>query len=320
MAPIKKKKRIYYTLVALIVFAIVGGLVGTNMFRKYQSEKGFADAVVLMDEGLKQGDYPSLNAAEMAIREEAKRDNPRAAAVAHAIILRSYIWFAYTGEPVLMSDCRKYLEFLQDPEGLYHQEPIVALANAVYNAVNGDAKLAQDTLGSIDAALLAPGQREFWLGVAHWSAVEMKPAEDFMRKAIELSDCPHHRFGLARVLHLQAKGEEAAAEYRKVIEANPAHHAAEAYLLLLELKPDQDHVSVIEGFFSKYEGQVEARIASDLTVVMANALALRGDEKQAKKVIQQAKVNDPGYDLLLKWKPPTLPGAEEEDKDKKKGK
>lgn len=318
MAPIKKKKRIYYTLVVLIVLCIVGGIGGMKMYGKYASEKGFNAAVVLMDEGLKKGDYPSLNAAELAIREEAKRDNPRAAAVAHAIILRSYIWFAYTGEPVLMSDCRKYLEFLQDPEGIYSEDPIVKVANAVYNSVNGDAKLAQDDLGAVDGSLLAPGQREFWLGVAHWSAVEMKPAEEFMRKSVEISDCPHHRFGLARVLHLQGKGEDAAAEYRKVIEGNPAHHAAEAYLLLLELKPDQDAVAVVEGFFNKYEGQVEARIASDLTVVMANALVLRGDEKQAKKVIQQAKVNDPGYDLLLRWTPPLLPGAEEEDKDKKK--
>ncbi len=319
MAPIKQKKRRYYLIVVFIVILIIFGLVGWYFYSGYKAEKAYNDALALMETGLEQGDYPRLKQAETAIREEAKRDNPRAAAVAHTILLRSAIWYYYTGEPVLMSDCRKYLEFLEDPEGMYKDDPIVPVAHAVYDAVNDDAAAAIPVLESMPRDMLLPGQREFWLSIAHERNEDLAQAEGLMRKAVELKDSPWHRYGLARILHKQGKDDEAKAEYQKVMQANPDFHAAEAYLLLLNLTPESDVVAQIEGFFQKYPAAVEARIASDLTIPMADAIAATGDLKKAKSAIQQAKINDPGYKPLIDWQPPAPPDEEgEEGKDDKK--
>ncbi len=317
MAPIKKKKRLYYTIVFLIVAGLVGTFVGLKVYGDYTAEKGFKDAVALMEEGLQQGDYISLNRAEQAIREEAKRENPRAEAIAYSIMLRSLIWFTYTGEAVLMSDCRKYLDFLEDPEGMYSEDPSVPMARAVYEAVGSDANLdntkaAQQALQGLPEGAMLAGQKEFWLGISHWAAGEWVPAAAEMSRAVEKADTPLHHYGLARVLDLGGKKEEAIAEYRKVLQANPALHAAEAYLLLAELTPEDDVVAKVEAFFDRYKGQVEARIASDLTIAAANAIALGGDPDLARKKIQQAKINDPGYRPLLKWTPPEPPAEDGE--------
>jgi len=324
MKPIKQKKRRYYAFVFLLVIAIVGGMIGYIKYNQYKRDKGFNDAMALMQEGLRKGDYVSLSAAEKAIAVEAARNNPRVEAVANTVLLRALLWKMFTGEAVLLSECRKYVAFLREPlvddtgkefDSPYKDEPMTAVADAVVKAINpsqdGDIEAARSALNAMDASMLTPGEKEYWLAISHWSAGEWVPAEAMMKRAVGAADTPHFRFGLARVLQMGGKQPEAIAEYNKVIQANPDHLGAQAYLLLLQLDPSQDMAAPIEGFFTSHQGGVPARIASDLTLVMAHAYCLKGEEDRARRVIQQAKINDPGYKLLLDWQPPAPPEPEE---------
>ncbi len=329
MKPIKQKKRRYYTLVFLLVFAVVGSAIGYTQYQKHMRVKAFNHAMALMEEGLKMDDYPSLEKAEQAIREEAKKNNPRVEAVAYDIILRCWIWFAYTGEEVLMSDCRKYLAFLKEPlvdpetkeefPSPYKDEAMTAVADAVYMAVYAQQTEAQAFFGSMHPAQLTAGEKEFWLGVAHWRAGEWAAAENAMRGAVKTADTPHHRFGLARVLDLGGKAADAQAEYEKVLQANSAHNAAEAYLLLLTMPVEADAVAAIDGFIKKYEGQVTPRIGSDLAVARANALFLRGEPDKALSTINRAKGDDPWYAPLRDWQPPQPPAPPEGEEGEGEG-
>jgi tetratricopeptide (TPR) repeat protein len=327
MKPIKQKKRRYYAIVFLLVIAIVGGMVGYVKYNQYKRDKGFNDAMALMGAGLDKGDYASLSAAEKAIAVEAARNNPRVEAVAHTVLLRALLWKMFTGEAVLLSECRKFVAFLREPlvddtgkefDSPYKDEPMTAVADAVVKAINpvedGDIEAARAFLNGMDASMLPPGEKEYWLAITHWSAGEWVPAEAMMKRAVGAADTPHHRFGLARVLQMGGKQAEAIEEYNKVLGANPDHLAAQAYLLLLQLDPAQDMAAPIEEFFTSHAGTVPARIASDLTLVMAHTYCLKGEEDRARRVIQQAKINDPGYKLLLDWQPPAPPEPEEEKK------
>ena len=323
MKPIKQKKRRYYALVFFVVFLLVGGGIGLKLYGDYKRDKGFNDAMAKMSTALEKGDYANLREAEKAIYTEAARSNPRVEAVGHDVLLRAMIWRVFTGEPVLLSKCRELVAFLREPlvddagktfESPYKDEPMTQVAHAVVMAIDpmdsDQLKEALDLLNGIDPNLLPPGEREYWIAIAHWSGGEWVPAEAQMKRAVGLADNTHHRFGLARVLDLGGKETEALAAYKKVIADNPDHVAARAYVLLLELTPEQDTVAVIEGFFTANPGVIPARIASDLTLVLADTYCLDGKEPKARKVIQQAKVNDPGYKLLLDWTPPTPPAPE----------
>jgi len=329
MKPIKQKKRRYYALVFILVIAIVGGMIGYVKYNAYKRDKGFNDAMALMQEGLDKGDYASLSAAEKAIAAEAARNNPRVEAVAHTVLLRALLWKVFTGEAVLLSECRKFVAFLKEPlvddtgkefDSPYKDEPMTAIADAVVKTVNpeedGDLAAARAVLDGMDASLLPAGAKEYWLAMNHAAAGEWVPAEAMMKRAIGAADNPHHRFGLARILQLGGKQAEAIEEYNKVLSANPDHVAAQAYVMLLQLDPTQDLATPIEGFFTSHEGTVPARIASDLTIVMAHAYCLKGEEDRAHRVIQQAKVNDPGYKMLLDWQPPAPPEPEGEEEAK----
>jgi len=239
------------------------------------------------------------------------------------VLLRALIWQVFTGEPVLLSKCRELVAFLKEPledeagktfESPYKDEPMTGVAAAVVKAIDPmdeeDLKAAQAALNGIDPNLLPAGEREYWIAIAHWSAGEWVPAEAQMKRSVGMADSPHHRFGLARVLDLGGKDTEALAAYHKVIADNPDHIAAKAYAMLLELAPEADATAAIETFFTENQGTVPARIASDLTLVLADTYCLRGEEPKARKVIQQAKVNDPGYKLLLHWAPPAPPAPE----------
>ena len=324
MKPIKQKKRRYYALVFFLVVAIVSAMVGFKMYNDYQRDKGFNEAMDKMTTALQMGDYASLGAAEKAIAAEAGRNNPRVEAVGHTVLLRALLWRVFTGEPVLLSECRKFVSFLKEPleddtgklfDSPYKDEPFTLVVDAVVKAIDPtDAqqiKEAQDALNAMDAALLSAGEKEYWLAIAHWSAGEWVPAEAQMKRAVQAADNPHHRFGLARTLDQAGKTSDAITEYENVISSNPAHVGAQAYLLLAQLTPEQDAVAAGEAFFKEHEGKVPARVASDLTVVMANALCLKDEEGKARKIIQQAKVNDPGYKVLLDWAPPAPPEAVE---------
>ena len=320
MRPIKQKKRRYYALVFFLVIAIVGAVAGLKMYNDYKRDKGFNEAMDKMSTALQMGDYAGLRAAEKAIAEEAGRNNPRVEAVGHTVLLRALLWRVFTGEPVLISECRKFVSFLKEPleddtgktfDSPYKDEPFTQVADAVVKAIDpmdaAQVKEAQDALNAMDPTLLSEGEKEYWLAISHWAAGEWVPAEAQMKRAVQAADNPHHRFGLARTLDQAGKTPDAITEYNKVISANPAHVGAQAYLLLAELTPEQDPVAAGEAFFTEHEGTVPARVASDLTVVMANALCLQGEEGKARKIIQQAKINDPGYKILLEWAPPLPP-------------
>jgi len=325
MRPIKQKKRRYYALVFLFAAAIVGLIVGFNMYSSYKRDKGFNEAMDKMNTALQMGDYAGLRAAEKAIAVEAARNNPRVEAVGHTVLLRALLWRVFTGEPVLISECRKFVSFLSEPleddtgktfESPYKDEPMTQVADAVVKAIDPmdeqQVKEAQDALNAMDPTLLGAGEKEYWIAITHWAAGEWVPAEAQMKRAVQAADNPHHRFGLARTLDQAGKTAEAITEYQKVIAANPAHVAAKAYLLIAELTPEQNPVSAGEAFFTEHEGKVPARVASDLTVVMANGLSLQGKEDKARKIIHQAKVNDPGYKALLEWAPPAPPQPAED--------
>jgi tetratricopeptide (TPR) repeat protein len=320
MKPIKQKKRRYYALVFFVVFVLVGGSVGYVMYGKHVEQQKFIDAMAKMDEGLRLGDYASLDAAEKAVLERAKDNNPRVETVAYDIALRSWIWFAFTGEEVLMSDVRKYLAFLKEPlvdetgatfESPYKDEPMTFVADAVYKAVYDGQDEALEFLNKMDPSMLPAGQREFWIGVAHWRKGEWDAAEAAMKRAVEAADCPHHRFALARVLDVGGKPAEALAEYEKVLQGNPAHKGAEAYKMLLSIPEGADPVATIDGFIKKYEGQITPRIGSDLAIARANAQFLAGQTDKALSTIRTAQEQDAWYAPLRDWQPPTPPAPPE---------
>ncbi len=320
MKPIKQKKRRYYALVFLVVFVLVGGSTGYVIYGKRVEEQKFTDAMAKMEEGLRLGDYASLDAAEKAVLERAKDNNPRVEAVAYDIVLRSWIWFAFTGEEVLMSDCRKYLAFLKEPlldetgatfESPYKDEPMTLVADAVYKAVYDQQDEALEFFAKMDPSMLTGGQREFWIGVAHWRKGEWEAAESAMRRAVKAADTPHHHFALARVLHAAGKPAEALAEYETVLKANPAHKAAEAYKMLLSIPEGANTVETIDGFIKKYEGQITPRVGSDLAIARANAQFLAGDTEKALSTIRKAQEQDAWYAPLRDWQPPAPPAPPE---------
>ena len=336
MAPIKQKKRRYYALVFFLVFVIVGGTAGYVLWNKYDTEKKFTDAMGTVEAGWQLGDYTSLDEAEKIIVDRAGDDNPRVDAVAYAVVLRSWIWLAFTGEELLMSECRKFIAFLKEPlidpetketfESPYKDEPMTGVADAVYKAVNDQQDEALPQLAALKVEGLPPGFTEFWTGVAHWRKGEWDTAEKSMRGAVAAADTPNYRFALARVLDIAGKDAEAKAEYQKVTAANPNHRAAEAYLMLLSQPEGADPVEAIDSFVKKYEGQVTTRVGSDLAIARANAQFAAGDAAKAQKTIDKAKVLDSWYKPLSEWAPPVPPAppegeegaAEAEADDKKK--
>jgi len=332
MRPIKQKKRRYYATVFFLVVLIIGGMIGFKVYSDYTSNKAFNEAMATMDASLTNGDYASLAEAEKVVADLTGETPPRVQAVGHTVLLRCLIWKVFTGEAMLISDSRKLVAFLAEPyeddegnvhESPYKDDPMTHLVDAVFDVMLDEdeeaTKAGLATLSGIDAGLLAPGEKEFWLGMAFWSQGDMVKAEAQMRASVAAADNPHHRFGLARVLTDAGKAEEAKAEYTKVVETNPAHIAAQGYLMLLQMTPEQDAVGDIKTFINEtHQGKVPARVASDMTLVMAATLCAKGEEGKAKKAIHQAKMNDPNYSLLMSWAPPAPPVEEGEEGEEKK--
>jgi tetratricopeptide (TPR) repeat protein len=292
---------------------------GENVAKRVEEQK-LADAMATMEEGLRLGDYASLDAAEEALNERAKSDNPRVEAVAYDIVLRSWIWFAFTGEEVLMSDCHRYLLFLKEPladptgtivESPYKDEPMTLVADAVYKAAYDQQDEALAVLAEMAPAVLPAGQRDFWIGVAHWRAGTWEAAEAAMRRAVQAADTPHHRFALARVLDVGGKPADALGEYDKVLAGNPAHKAAEAYKMLLTIPDGANTVETIDGFAKEYGDQLAPRIGSDLAIARANAQSLAGEAEEALTTIRRAQMQDAWYAALRDWQPPAPPGSGE---------
>ncbi len=321
MAPIKQKKRRYYALVFFVVFVIVGGTAGYVAWDKYTTEKKFTDAMATVETGWQQGDFASLVEAEKIIVERAGDDNPRVDAVAYAVVLRSWLWLGFTGEELLMSECRKFLSFLKEPlvdpetdesfESPYKDEPMTAVADAVYKAVNEQQDEGLAELKALQVEGLPPGFVEFWSGIAYWRKGEWGAAETSMRAAVAAADTPNYRFALARVLDIAGKDADAKAEYDKVLAANPNHRAAEAYRMLLTLPEGTDPVAAIDSFVKKYEGQVTTRVGSDLAIARANAQFEAGEVEKAQKTIAKAVVLDSWYKPLSEWTPPVPPAPPE---------
>lgn len=134
-----------YLFVILGVLCGVGGclLGGEEISDKLAGRQKLDDAMAKMEEGLRLGDHASLDAAEKALEDCSRDANPRVEAVGNLIVVRSRIWFAFTGEELLMSDSRKCLAYLAEPlavvtgalvEAPYMDEPMTHVAGAVYKA------------------------------------------------------------------------------------------------------------------------------------------------------------------------------------------